>query len=114
MKNKKKYVMSYLDYLAIHSVYDKIEVGFVPVGNTHSDIDQAFSPSSRNLDTQDAVTLSYLHYGLDQSYNDLNMVTTVNKCLKRYKLCQEDVCIENINDIFSYKFFKFEETTGNS
>ena len=60
-ENKNRFVMSYFDALIRWGVFDEIQVGFLPVGHTHCDIDQAFSSTSSRLETHDAVTLEDMH-----------------------------------------------------
>jgi len=42
-ENKNHYLLAYLDALVRWNVFDCIEVGFLPEGHTHCDVDQSFS-----------------------------------------------------------------------
>lgn len=53
--------MYFLHSLVSWKVFDMVEVGFRTVGHTHTDIDQTFSTTSRQLDTHDAITREDLH-----------------------------------------------------
>lgn len=56
--NKNYTVIGYLNWLVTTGVFNSIEVGFLPVGHTHEDIDQGFSVVSRHLRCVDALSLS--------------------------------------------------------
>lgn len=49
--------MSFLEYRTLHTV----EVGFLPIRHTHSEIYQTFSTTSRRLQTENAITMEDLH-----------------------------------------------------
>ena len=68
-ENKNQYLLSYLEALVIWKVFDIVEAGFLPVGHTHCDIDQAFSSTSDRLRYHKAVTLADLHNEVSQCYN---------------------------------------------
>ena len=61
-ENKNHYLLSYLEALVWWGVFDTVEVGFLPIGHTHCDIDQAFSSTSDRLKYHDAITLADLHH----------------------------------------------------
>lgn len=47
-----------------------VEVGFLTVGHTHTDINQTFNTTSQQLDKHDVITLKTLHSVLSNIYND--------------------------------------------
>ena len=53
--------MGYLKYLVAARVFESIEVGFLPVGHTHEDVDQAFSQTSARLRVRNSTTRDDLH-----------------------------------------------------
>jgi len=58
--NKNFAIVGYLNYLVAQGVFSTVEVGFLPVGHTHEDIDQGFSVLSRHLRRVDALSpMSY-------------------------------------------------------
>ena len=56
-ENKNHYLLAYIDALVRWSVFDCIEVGFLPIGHTHCDVDQEFSSTSDRLKYHDACLL---------------------------------------------------------
>ena len=67
-ENKNHYVMGYFEFLVATKVYRSVEVGFIPVGHTHEDIDQAFSQTSARLRVNNAITLADLKTELKCAY----------------------------------------------
>lgn len=62
--------MSYLDCLVFWKVFDMVEVGFLPVRHSHTDMEQTFSTTVRHLDKHDAITREDLHTVLAKGYNE--------------------------------------------
>ena len=106
-ENKNKFVMSYLDALVRWGVFDEIEAGFLPVGHTHCDVDQAFSSTSNRLDTHDAITLEDMHNELRTCYNENTVVVAMKQVVNWRGLCDETNCCNPIDHITHYRFFKF-------
>ena len=50
--------MAYMQSLVSLGLFDTVEVGFLPKGHTHEDIDQCFSQSSCRLKQNNAITLT--------------------------------------------------------
>ena len=67
-ENKNQYVMGYFDLLVATKVFQSVEVGFLPVGHTYEDVDQAFSQTSARLRVRPAITLEDLHSELRGAY----------------------------------------------
>lgn len=107
-ENKNKYLMAYLDMLVKLGVFDCVEVGFLPVGHTHSDIDQCFSTTSGYLKYHDAVTLEDLHSGLAHCYGSNTKVERMSAVANWSKLCDESHCLNTVDHITTHRFFKFE------
>ncbi len=81
-ENKNRYLLSYFECLVQWNVFSEVEVGFLPVGHTHEDIDQAFSCTSKRLSCHNAVTLSDLHQEVRQAYNSKTTVSSINSIIK--------------------------------
>ena len=105
-ENKNKYLMAYLDALVQWGVFESIEVGFLPVGHTHCDIDQCFSTTSDRLTFHDALTIDDLHDQVRKCYNDNTQVERMTKVANWSQLCDEVKCINNIVLITQYRFFR--------
>ena len=67
-ENKNRYVMGYLEFLVASRVFESVEVGVLPVGHTHEDVDQAFSQTSARLRVRNAITREELHSELRSTY----------------------------------------------
>ena len=106
-ENKNKFVMSYLDALVRWGVFDEIEVGFLPVGHTHCDIDQAFSSTSNRLRTHDAITLEDMQAQLRCCYNENTVVMDMKQVVNWSGLCDQTNCCTDIHQITHYRFLSF-------
>lgn len=105
-ENKNRYFLSYLECLLRWKVFDEIEVGFLPVGHTHEDIDQAFSRTSDRLRCNDAVTLNDLHSELRTVYNDQTTVGQMKNVVNWSGLCDQESCLTNIKHFSKFRYFK--------
>ena len=47
--NKNRYVFGYLNFLVDCGLFESVEINFLPVGHTHTDIDQLFSRISIHM-----------------------------------------------------------------
>ena len=56
--NKNYAILAFCNFLVDQGVFEQVEVGFLPVGHTHEDIDQGFSVLSRHLRQVDCLSLS--------------------------------------------------------
>lgn len=70
--------MSYPKCLVAWKVLNLVEEGFIPVGHTHDDIDQAFSETSERLRRNNALSFQDLQIQLRNSYNSETEVTDIN------------------------------------
>lgn len=98
-ENKNHFVFSYFDYLMDMNVFDSIEVGFLPVGHTHCDIDQCFSSTSNCLRQNDAVNLNELQSLLCKSNAENTEVRSMNQVANWSKLCSDSKCINVLDNI---------------
>lgn len=105
--NKNKQLMAYLQFMVDLRLYDKIEVGLLPVDHTHTGIDYAFSTTYKRLHTRAAVPLKDLQHELSQRYNKKTFVASMKNCINWLKMCDDSGCIHKISNIMSYRFFQF-------
>ena len=56
--NKNYTILAFCNFLVDQGVFEEVEVGYLPVGHTHEDIDQAFSVLSRHLRNRDCLSFS--------------------------------------------------------
>lgn len=113
-ENKNHYLMAYLESLVALRVFDVVEAGFLPVGHTHDDIDQAFSATSSRLRANDAVTISDLHEQLSQTRGGRTKVTHMKRVANWSGLCNQEGCIKKISNITQYRYFKFSLSSTQS
>lgn len=67
-ENKNRYVVSFLHLLVDKGVFDKIKLGFLPVGHTHDDVDQFFSKINAVLLRTNIFTIDDLHDTVRKSF----------------------------------------------
>lgn len=81
-ENKNRCMFSCLASLVAWRIFEEIEASFLPVAQTHEDIDQAFSRTSERLRSEDSVTLAEFHGALKRAYNGcvhvVHIKSTVN------------------------------------
>jgi len=109
-ENKNRFFMAYMELLVATGVFQCIQVGFLPVGHTHEDIDQAFSRTSERLRSQNAVTLDDLNHELRASYRGSSAVTHLKNIANWSKLCEEQKVL-TVPDAFShFRYFSFSRS----
>ena len=106
-ENKNRFLMSYLESLVCWGVFKEIEVGFLPVGHTHSDIDQCFSRTSAQLRSVNATTLKDLQFEIGSTYNDHTRVSHLKRISNWSGLCEQERCIQNVTLFSRYRYFRF-------
>ncbi len=106
-ENKNRYIFAYIESLIRWNIFDQVEVGFLPVGHTHEDIDQTFSRTSDRLRCNNAITLSDLHHELKQVYNERTTVVEMKNVANWSGLCENEKCLSNIKNFSKYRYFRF-------
>lgn len=106
-ENKNKYFLGYLEWLVRRQVFESIEVGFLPVGHTHSDVDQAFSTTAERLRHYDAITIYDMEDQLSTCYNSQTIVTSLKEVANWSGLCEQEKCCQKIKHITMWRYFRF-------
>ncbi len=106
-ENKNHYFMAYLQSLVALGIFDTVEVGFLPKGHTHEDVDQCFSQTSCRLKQHNAITLTDLHYQLSHANKGQAKVSHMKRVVNWSGLCDEQKCLRKIPRISTYMYFKF-------
>ena len=109
-ENKNRYLLGYVECLLRWNIFDEIEVGFLPVGHTHEDIDQAFSCTAERLRSCDAVTLEDLHEEVRKAYNAYTTVTHMRNIVNWSGLCESQHCLTRIANFTQYQYFRFSRS----
>lgn len=106
-ENKNRFFFGFLEYLVHHGVFKHIFVGFLPVGHTHEDIDQAFSRTADRLRSNDAITLADMKLQIGTVYNNRTIVTEMDSIINWSGLCTEQSCLTNVSGFSQYRHFRF-------
>lgn len=106
-ENKNKYVMAYFEMLVSVGVFESVEVGFLPVGHTHEDVDQSFSQTSSRLRVHNAITLRELHLQLRQTNKGGVEVQHLKRIANFSGLCDQENCMKKIDRITQWRYFLF-------
>lgn len=106
-KNKNKFFMAYCEMLVANGVFLEVQVSFLPIGHTHTDIDQAFSAVANRLRLFDAITIGDLINELAKCYNPSAEAEVMDKVANFSGLCDVSRCLRKISGISQYRFFRF-------
>ncbi|XP_053391842.1 uncharacterized protein LOC128554598 [Mercenaria mercenaria] len=77
-ENKNRYVLAFCELLVAEKIFNEVHLSFLYVGNTHEDVDAAFSKISEKLRTTDAETLDGLIALLPKPEEILHMFDVKN------------------------------------
>lgn len=111
-ENKNRFFMAFIECLVAWSVFEEVEVGFLPVGHTHEDIDQSFSSTSARLRSNNAVTLQELHSELRKTYNGETEVSHMKHVANWSGLCAAEKCLTNVKHFSTFRYFRFSRSKG--
>lgn len=106
-ENKNRYVLGYLESLVRLGVFKEVHVSFLPIGHTHSDIDQCFSRTSQRLKHHDAVTMDDLVTELRAAYRPQPVVSRILHVANYSGLCEKERCLRKVPPFSHFRYFKF-------
>lgn len=109
-ENKNRYVLSYFESLVALDIFDVIEIGFLPKGHTHEDVDQCFSQSACRLRQNNALNILQMHQELSQINRGFVEVSHIKRIVNWSGLCENESCIYGINNFTQYRYFKFSRS----
>jgi len=89
-ENKNRYTLGYLEFLVSWGVFIEVYASFLPLGHTHSDIDQLFSRTATRLHTYQAITLQDLHGEVHKSYTPAPTVNHLRMVANFSDLCEKE------------------------
>ena len=112
-ENKNRYMFSYLESLVCYGVFTEVYASFLPIGHTHSDIDQLFSRTATRLRSRPAVTLTDLHKELEKCYTPEPHVEYVKEVANLSGLYETEKAVVASKSVkFSeYRYFRFRRVS---
>jgi hypothetical protein len=119
-QNKGKYLFGFLGLLVAMGVFTKVLLGFLPVGHTHEDIDQAFSRLSVYLRMNNAFTRKAIGEAVRKSYTFENeepdvshwdTVANLRDFLEDYLTYDDEVQSVTMG-LVQYRHFRFSMHEG--
>ena len=111
-ENKNRYFMSYCEMLVASLVFDSVEIGFLPVGHTHEDVDQAFSQTSARLRVHNAITLSDMHDELRETYKQNVNIEHLRRIVNWSGLCEQENCVRKVDKLTQWRYFLFTPSSN--
>jgi len=111
-ENKNTFLFSYVECLVAWGVFVEVHVSFLPIGHTHSDIDQTFSCTSKRLASNTAVTIDDLHSELRKSFTPQPAVTRMLHLINFSSLCKNEGIIGKVQPFSKYRYFRFHRIEG--
>jgi len=111
-ENKNSFLLAYLESLVSWGVFGEVHASFLPIGHTHTDIDQTFSCTSRRLRTNDAITMQDLMRQLQLAYTPSPVVNNMSNIINFSGLCKQDNCLKKVKRFTSFRYFKFNRTSS--
>lgn len=109
-ENKNRFFFAYVESLVQWRVFMEVFVSFLPLGHTHSDIDQAFSRTAVRLRHNNAITLEDLHEQLRKAYTPTPSITHMKHVANISGLLQQEKCLVNVRPFSRYRYFRFYRT----
>ena len=108
-ENKNRYALGYLEALVAWGVFVEVHACFLPLGHTHTDIDQLFSRTATRLHTHTAVTLEDLHTERRQAHTPTPVINNIKNVINFSGLCDREKTLwEARNDPFTQNwYFRF-------
>lgn len=113
-ENKNRFVLGYCEMLVALSIFESVEVGFLPVGHTHEDVDQAFSSTSARLRVRNAITLEDMQQELRETYGGNVQVEHLRRVANWSGLCETEACLKKVDKVTQWRYFLFSPFFGDS
>lgn len=106
-ENKNRYFMAYFELLVARGVFREVQISFLPIGHTHSDIDQSFSSVAVRLKMQDAITMHDLLSVLRKCYQPKACSSELLRVANFSGLCETSKCLRKVSHFSQFRYFKF-------
>lgn len=100
-------MFAYIDSLQLWKIYNEIEEGFLPIGHTQKDIDQAFSRTSNLLGSENTVTLSDFNGVLRKTFSDAAKLIRMKKIINWSGLREQSKALNKMKPFSQLRFFRF-------
>ena len=106
-ENKNRYFFAYFQALVHLGVFKTIQISFLPVGHTHTDIDQSFSAVGAHLDINEALTFEDMICELSKCYAGRAKAFELDKIANFSDLCEASGCLTGAEQFAEFRFFRF-------
>jgi len=87
-------------------------VSLLPIGNTHADIHQTFSCTSRRLKTNVAIRMYNVLRQLSKSFTPAPHVSKMRRIANLSGLCKQEGCTGNFEAFSYFRYFWFHSKNG--
>ena len=105
-ENKNRYFLAYFELLVAKGVFLEVQISCLPVGHTHTDIDQSFSSVATHLRANKAETMGDLLRELKTCYSPGARAFQMTHVANFSGLCEESGCLNNPNPFSHYRYFR--------
>jgi hypothetical protein len=100
-ENKNKYILTLLALLVKFGYFEEVEMGFMIVGHTHTDVDALFSIFSKKLMNHDCLTLDELHELVEKNHHDHPSCKVIDEMADWHSLVEHQV-VQGADRIIGY------------
>ena len=109
-QNKNSYVLAYLQFLA-QTLFQEVELNFLPVGHTHADVDQMFKVFKGAMDRSNALSRQEFLYRLQQVYTPSPSIALLDVQANWSEFLDGSGTLFNkLPRVTDFQSFKFERT----
>lgn len=106
-QNKNRFFFAYFEFLVAKGVFTEVQISFLPIGHTHTDIDQAFSSVATRLRNTNAKTMQDLVHELSQCYQPRALACEILQVANVSGLCENSKCLTKVKNFSVYRYFRF-------
>lgn len=106
-ENKNELFLSYMERLVIWGVFESMEISFLHIVHTHTDIYQTFISTAETLRRSDDPTFADMRRVLGTCYSSATRVYDLNSVVSWSGLCHSTKCKDTIKSITKSRCFKY-------
>lgn len=105
-ENKNRFFISYLGLYVRKGVIQEVQLSFLPIGHTNSDIDQAFYSVATRFRVERAITIEEMLILLGKCCNPKAHGEKMETVANFSGLCRDSKCIQNVKRFSQFRFFR--------